>query len=404
MFSLFGGSKNYSIGIDFGTSAIKVVELFKKNQKIYLDNYGWADLGLKNPSSIKGLASLDSQSIQNENLQKYLEKLVKSMKLKSNEAYISLPGFSGLITVIEFPDMDGEELEEAIRFEARKYIPISLDEVALDWEIIGSNEAVSGAGKKSDIEKNNIKNGDETGKESSSWNRDIGNIMNPSAKTGFAKKRNEILLVAAPKSEVMRCGDIVEGAGLKVKNVELELFSLVRSLVGNDAGCFLIIDIGSRITNIILVEKGNIRVSRNIEGGGSEVTNAIADSLNISKQRAEELKKENKDFINNKEMSLAIPVLDMIANESIRIINAFKEKNPNFARIDGVILSGGCSKLQGIDKYFDQKIGIQTSIGNPWKRVICDEKMNPFIKKLGTSFSVALGVAFRGLEEAEKKQ
>ena len=403
MFKLFGGSKNYSIGIDFGTSAIKVVELSKKNQKIYLENYGWVDLGLKNPSSIKGLASLDSQSIQNKKLQKYLEKLVKSMKLDSRAAYISLPGSSGLVTVIEFPDMNEDELEEAIRFEARKYIPISLDEVALDWEIIGSDKISSGVNEKENVEKNNIENKNEVKKEPSAWNKDLGSIMNPSKKTGSMEKKNEILLVAAPKNEVMRCGNIVEGAGLKVENVELELFSLVRSLVGNDAGCFLIIDIGSRITNIILVEKGTIRVSRNIEGGGSEVTNVIADSLNISKQRAEELKKEDKDFINNKEMSLAIPVLDMIASESIRIINAYKEKNSSFSRIDGVILSGGCSRLKGIDKYFNQKIGIQTSVGNPWKRVAFNEKLNPFVEKLGTSFSVALGVAFRGMEETEKK-
>lgn len=370
MFKLFGGSKNYSIGIDFGTSAIKVVELCYKNQKLRLNNYGWVDLGLANPSSIKNIAVSEVQDSYNKKLQKYLEKLVKSMRLASDSAYISLPGFSGLITVIEFPDMESEDLEEAIRFEARKYIPISLDEVALDWEIIGEKKQPEGMGAEKADDK------------------------------AKSDKKNEILLVAAPKNEVIRCGNIVKGSGLNVKNVELETFSLARAMVGNDPGCFLIVDIGARISNIILVEKGVIKVSRNIEGGGNEITNVVADSLNISKQRAEELKKENKDLLNNREMSLSIPVLDMIVSESIRIINAYKEKKGEAGRVDAIILSGGSAKLKGIDAYFNKKIGIQANIGNPWRRVECNESITPFVEKIGTSFSVALGLAIRGIEES----
>lgn len=398
MFGLFSGSKKYSIGVDFGTSAIKIIELSQKNQKIHLENYGWVDLGLSNPSSIKGLASSEAQLSYNQKLQKYLEKLIKSMKLKAGEAYISLPGFSGLITVIEFPEMNEEDLEEAIRFEARKYIPISLDDIALDWEIIGSKK------NNPNIQvKGSIGSEKEVPKEKSSWNKDLGSMLKGSNKEEVSDKKNEILLVAAPKSEVMRCGNIIKESGLSVKNVELELFSLARAMVGNDPGCFLVVDIGARITNIILVEGGMIKVNRNIEGGGNEITNVIAESLNISKQRAEELKKENKDLINNKEMSLVVPVLDMIVSESNRIIIAYKEKKSGVGRIDGIILSGGSSKFKGIDSYFSQKIGIQASIGNPWKKIEYDEKIKPFVEKMGASFSVALGLAMRGIEESNNK-
>lgn len=391
MFGLFGNSKNYSIGIDFGTSAIKVVELSYKNKKIHLENYGWVDLGLANPSSIKGIAVPDSQAAYNKKLQRYLEKLIKSMKLHSSGAYISLPGFSGLITVIEFPDMNESELDDAVKFEARKYIPISLDEVALDWEIIGKEEEAEK--KESEIK-------EKTTEKNSGWNKDLSSIIKgDSEKGGKPGVKNEILLVAAPKKEVMRCGNIVKESGLDVKNVELELFSMARAIVGGDPGCFLIIDVGARITNIMLVEKGMIKVNRNIEGGGNEITNMIADSLNISRQRAEEMKKENKDLINNREMSLVIPVLDMIVNESMRIINAYKEKKGGKGRVDGIILSGGSSKLQGIEKYFSQKTGIQAIQGNPWKKIEYDEKIAPFTEKMGTSFSVALGLALRGIEE-----
>ncbi len=393
MFSLFGGEKNCAIGVDFGTSAIKVVELSYKNQKAHLENYGWVDLGLMNPSSINGLSISDSLTSYNNKLQKYLQKLIKAVKFHSKGAYISLPGFSGLVTTIEFPNMNNEELEEAIRFEARKYIPISLDEVALDWEVVEKDEE-----KNKDVRANQ-----ENPSEVPSQNKNTESIFKRDLlkRNSAAPTKKEILLVGAPKSEVMKCGNMVKESGLDVKNVELELFSLVRSLVGTDPGCFLIIDIGSRITNIILAEKGKIKANRNIEGGGNEITSVIADSLNISKQRAEELKKEEKDLINSKEMSLSIPVLDIIASEATRIINASKEKING--RVDGIILSGGSSKMKGIDTYFTQKIGVQTSIGNPWRKVAYDDKLKPFVDKMGNSFSVALGLAFRGLEEYSRK-
>lgn len=400
MFNILGIGKNYSIGIDFGTSAIKVVELSYKNKKVYLENYGWIDLGLANPASISRPAVSESQASYNKKIQNFLEKLIKSMRVKSDVAYISLPGFSGLITIIEFPDMGQEEMEEAIQFEARKYIPISLDEVALDWEIIGERLE---APKEGAVGKENEKNKEGEKSRGPIWNRGLENIIKKnSEKSGLSNRKKEILLVAAPKSEVIRCGNIVKGVGLDVKNVELELFSLSRAMVGSDPGNFLIIDIGARITNIILLEKGIIKVNRNIEGGGNEVTNVIADSLNISKQRAEELKKENKDLLNNREMSLVIPVLDMIANEAVRILNTYKEKREG-GRVDGVVLSGGSSKLLGLDEYFSQKIGIKTIVGNPWRRVIYSEKLKPFVEKMGASFSVALGLAFRGIEEEIKK-
>lgn len=378
MFKLFGSGKNYSIGVDFGTSAIKIVELSFKNQKTYLENYGWVDLGLASASSVMKPIAMEAKSSYDKRLQKYLQKLIKSMRLKSRGAYISLPGSSGLVILINFPAMSDEELEEAVKFEAKKYIPNSLDEVAIDWEIVGEKESFEKQGEISSNEN--------------------------SEKIGSIAKEKEILLVAAPKKEVIRCGNIVKDSGLNVKNVELEIFSLVRATTGNDSGCFLIVDIGSQMTNIVLVERGVIKVNRNIEGGGNEVTRSIAESLNISKQRAEELKKENKDLLNSREMSLVIPVLDMIANESLRIVNAYRAKRGENSRIDSVILSGGSSKLKGIEQYFSQKIGIQTRTGNPWSKVICDEKIDPFVEKMGTSFSVALGLAFRGIEEIKNKK
>lgn len=355
MFGLF--KKNYFLGIDLGTSSIKVVELKLHKQRINLSNYGWIKLDFAQST---GDFSYDKK------LKAYLQALIKKMEPKTKSVYVSMPSFSGLISLIEFPDMNKEELNQAVKFEARKYVPTSLDEISISWDIIS---------KKNDKA-----------------------IKKPKDKT---PKKIQILLVAAPKDKVIKYEDFVKSTDLKVKAIELETFSLTRSLTGDDMGTFLIIDIGFRACSIILVEKGVIMVNRNIDAGGNEITDSIAENLNISKKRAEELKKQGKDFINSRESSIVLLTLDSIVSEALRIISTHKEKSGG-SRIDGIILSGGTAKLKGIDGYFSKALGIRTVIGDPWKKIVCAKKLLPIVKKIGPSFSVALGLALRGAEEYKR--
>jgi type IV pilus assembly protein PilM len=367
MLEFLKGKKNSFVGVDFGTSAIKGVELSYKNQQIHLENYGIVDLdwsGDTEQMKVGGGLSYEQR------LNDALRKLIEKMKLKNDvQAYVSIPGFSGLITIIELPEMEQEELSNAIQFEAHKYIPSSLDEVAMSWEIVEHVE---------------------------------------SAKSGIQSTENaggrkiKVLLVAAPKKDIEHYERLVSGTKLAVGAIELETFSITRSLVGDDSGTFFIIDIGSRATNMILVEKGIVRVNRNIDAGSNEITTAISDSMTISRQRAEIFKKGEKDFLNTTESSFIIPVLELIVGESRRILNGYLEKNKD-SRVDGIFLSGGASKMKGLDKYYSKSIGMPVTIGNPWKRIVVDEKMRPIIDEFGASFSVALGLALRGVEEYKRE-
>lgn len=367
MFEFLSGKRNHFIGIDFGTSSIKVVELSYKDQKAYLENYGvidlnWAHQHGEEPQGAKAIS-------YEEKMRSALEKLVKKMNLRSKMAtYVSIPGFSGLITILELPEMKEEELARAIQFEAHKYIPSSLDEISMSWEII---ESIGGS------------------------------ALAPSSNEKIMAKKIRVLLVAAPKKEIEKYDKLVSGMNLAVNAIELETFSIARSLVGDDSGNFLIIDIGSRATNIVLVEKGIIRVNRNIDAGGNEITVAIVDSMKISKPRAESFKKGEKDLLNSKESSIVIPVLELIVGESQRISNAFKVKNKD-ARIDGIILSGGTSGMKGIGEYFSHSIGAKVILGNPWRRVVVGDEMKPIIEKMGAGFSVAIGLALRGIEDYKR--
>lgn len=362
MFGLFGTKKNRFVGVDFGTSYIKIVELSYRDQKAHLENYGVVDLGMVIQNSDKSkMQSYEDRMID------CLKQTIAKMGLKTLDSFISIPGFSGLVTLVEFPEMKEEEIAKAIQFEAHKYIPSSLNEVAMSWEIIAKKN-------------------------------DAGDVI---SQEKVGPKKMQVLLVAAPKKEIAKYEHLVVGAGMSVSAIELETFSITRALIGDDGGNFMIIDIGSRATNIILVEKGVVRVNRNIDAGGNEITNTIAESLNISKQRAEILKKGDKDILNGKE-AVVIPVIELIFGEALRILNVYGEKNKEI-KIDGVFLSGGSAQMKGLDEYCNKSLGLKVSIGNPWRRIVYDEKLRKHIEDMGSSFSVAIGLALRGIDEYKRK-
>lgn len=368
MFGLFKLKSNNFVGIDFGTSAIKIVELSLHDEKIELENYGWADLGAV--FQIQDNRQMKMQSYEDK-IRQCLGDLLKKMGLENKSVYLAIPGFSGLITLIEFPEMKTEELEKAIHFESHKYIPSSIEEIAMSWEIVGKRDVLQSP-------------------------------ADAALAPNGATKKIQVLLVAAPKKEISKYDRLVSGSELTVNAIELETFSIARALVGEDAGNFLIVDVGSRATNIILTEKGIVKVNRNIDAGGNEITNTIAESMNISKQRAEILKRGEKDFINNRETSIVIPVLELISGECLRILSSYREKNKE-SRIDAVIVSGGTAKMKGVDQYFSNALGIKAMVANPWRRITFDEKLTPFVNELGASYSVAIGLALRGIEEYKRK-
>lgn len=371
MLEFLKAKKNSFVGIDFGTSSIKVVEVSYKDQKAFLENYGVIDLDWANNVTVNEEKDDSKKMSYEQKIRGALKKLVEKMGVKSESAYVSIPGFSGLITIIELPEMPDEDLAKAIKFEAHKYIPSSLDEVVMSWEVI-----------------EHVKNSKVA--LSQTFGKEIGT------------KKIKVLLVAAPKKEIELYDNFISDTKLKVGAIELETFSLVRSLTGDDAGSFLIIDIGSRATNIILIEKGIVMVNRNIDAGGNEITLAISDNMKISKQRAEDFKKSEKDILNSKESPFVIPVLDFIANESKRILKAYTEKNQE-ARVDCVLLSGGTSKMKGLEEYFYHSLGVKVVVGNPWRRLMVQDNIKEFVEGLGGAFSVAIGLALRGIEEYKRK-
>lgn len=367
---MFNFGKKIFLGVDVGSSALKMAELEVRNGKPYLSNYAWMDI----PENIGN--NLEANSVFFETiLPEYLKKMHREADFDSKDVFVSIPAFGGLMTLISFPAMPESDLEQAIRFEAHKYIPTSLDEVVISWEIAEGGEAVLPPNPKKERE-------DETG--------------------AVSKKKIKVLLVAASKSKIAVYEKAVKKAGLNLRGIEIENISMVHSLVGGDLGNFIIIDIGFKICNIIYVEKGIIKINRNLNAGGVDMTRTIAKSLGITEERAESMKKSDKNFF-AAESSVQFPTMEIIMGEAIRIKELLSRDGKSFSP-DAVILSGGTAAMTGLREFVAGKLGIKTIVGDPFSRVGHDKKIDPYLAKLKTSFSVSVGLALRGVDEYNQKK
>ena len=344
-FNIFDiGSKTKSyLGVDIGTLSIKIVELSNESGRPKLENY----------------ANLTNYGLTSENKRTFggqaspmLQRLIKESGTKAIEVNMSVPIFSSFLTVMELPQMPEAEIANAIQFEAKKYVPVPLESVVVDWSLIGE---------------------------------EAGKIL--------------VVLVAIPKDLINEYTAIARDAGLKLLSIELETVSAVRALIGNDPIPTILMDMGSRDTTISLVDGGHLRISHSIEMSGEDLTRALASGLNINWRRAEEIKKETGLKVMNENSQIAgiiTPLLDPIVNSTQNIMD--KNLSKMKKKIEKLIIYGGASKMPGFAEYLSGRLKIDVVIGNPFNKIIYPEKLKPIIDEIGHEFTVAAGLALKAFQ------
>lgn len=356
---MFGINKPSFLGVDLGTSYIKAVELTLRKGQPELVNYGYVEMKFTEGKNI----AFPSQSHEKV-IHDHLVALLKSLKPLAKNVNMALPGFSGLITLIELPEMEPDELQQAIQFEAPKYIPASLEDVAFSWEVISQ-------GNQATLRKD-------------------------------GRKTIEVLLVAALKKEVSKYEQYIAGIDMPIDLLELEVFPLVRAVAGDRPGAVLLLDIGSRATNMVLVRDGEVRLNRSLNAGGNEITSTLSEGLGISWERAEELKRGKKDFLTQPESALVFSALDLITGEVKRILQMYSAKSGTDA-VREIILSGGTAKMEGLPAYLVDMFRVPVTIADPWQGIFADDAIRPALDRLGPSFAIAVGLALGGVDRYRKK-
>lgn len=354
-FNIFGlgKPKNY-LGIDIGTLSIKIVELSSEGGRPKLENYAiLSNYGLAAKSATPDDAVQKSQKVFGGEAVVMLRRLMKEARVDSRDTNMSIPIFSSFLTVMELPAMSEAELTSAIQFEAKKYIPVPLDSVAIDWSLIG------------------------TGPE--------GKIT--------------VLLIAIPKDLVNEYSAVARGADLKLMTVELETISAARALVGGDPVPAVLMDIGSRDTTISIVDGGSVRISHSVETSGEDLTRILANSLGVSWKRAEELKKQNGLKMEDKAdqiTNILVPLLDAVSGATQNVIDLYYAKTQK--KIEKLIIYGGAAKMPGFADYLKSRFKLDIMIGNPFSRVVYPNNLEPIIKDFGHEFAVAAGLALKALQ------
>ncbi len=379
---MFFSSKSPSyIGVDLGSSSIKIIELANFNGRPKLVTYGFSE---------KKLEEIGENSVTTnlaETAQVIKEICVKSRTV-SKKAVVSLPNFLVFTAILNLPAMPQKELASAITWEAKKIIPMPLEEIILDWKVIADNEVE----EPKIIGSSNQANGN-GGAEDNSQVNPVKKIFSKPA------KNFKILLTGASKKLVKQYVEIFSQAGLQLLSLETESFAFIRSLIGNDKSTIMIIDLGAATSSLTVVEKGVPALNRSIEVGGMMITRAISTSLNVNLERAEQFKQDLSLDAETADNILPLTVeqaFSSILHEIKYTINLYQEQNNK--RIEKVILTGGSSLLGHLSGYLSKELGINTYLGDPWARVIYPTELKPVLDRLGARFAVAVGLGMREIE------
>lgn len=345
----FGGD-NLFLGIDIGDSSLKMVELRKKNRKIYLSNYAFSE----NVSEVN-FTKIDDINY----LAKAIVKVKNEAGITSTKVTASLPTFAVFSSIINLSNVDKKGIALAVNEEAKKVIPLPLEEMILDWKIIP----------------------DENGKTPTRGNM-------------------RVFLTGSPKKLVRKYIDVFKQAKLNLVSLETETFSLVRSLIGNDKTTVMIAEIGANSTDISIVRESIPVLNRSLAVCASTVTKAIADKLGMTYAQAEQFKFDMSVTLaaDAKEElpQLLSKTLEPIITEMQYMIDFFRSQNGG--EVEKIILSGGGAMLLNLSDYFAKRLNIKVIIGDPWNRVNCPIELKPVLSEVGAKLAVAIGLGMREIE------
>jgi len=343
------------LGIDIGTTSIKVVEVIEGTAKPKITNYGLLEAGGYLSHANKALQTSTLKLFDQEVIE-LLRALIKTIKPQTNEVVASFPAFGAFMTIIDLPDMSPAETKKAMDFQAPQYIPLPISEVGYDYLKVGEFD-------------------DEQ---------------------GF--RHQQVLLFSITKENMSKYQRIFKAAGLRLEALEIESFSLARILMNNDGTPTLIVDIGSRATNIVFVDKGQLKFSVQSDFAGASLTQALATSLNINPLRAEELKKQHGitlDPANYELSTVMLPILDGIINEVKKGLFTYAQQFPKAPPVERMMISGGSANLHGIEPYFQTQFEFPIMKAAPFLHFEYPSTIEPLVPELNPVFSVALGLGAR---------
>ncbi|MBT4850407.1 pilus assembly protein PilM [Candidatus Parcubacteria bacterium] len=385
--ALFSSSNSY-LGIDIGTSSIKMVELENYKGQAKLKTYGYADIAT---NILKGNVEKNNELVAD-----YINQIFRKSHSQTRQVVAALPTFSVFNFIINLPQMPKKDLSSAIKWEAKKFIPVPIEEMILDWKIL--NKKKTKGFKKDKKEEEQINFDEETNPEKiTEPKKDEEPKKEKPLQSKGVDKNYRILLTAAPKNLVARYIDIFKRAKFNLLSLETEAFALSRSLIGNDRSTVMIVDIGATTADICVIEGGVPILNRGIDTGGEFITKNIMNSLNVNQERAEQFKRDfGLSASGNKNIPSVIQKsLNSIINE-IKYVFELYQRQGN-TKIEKIVLTGGSAFLPSLPQYLSELLDLTVLIGDPWDRIIYPMDLKPVLQEIGPRMAASVGLAMRDI-------
>lgn len=345
------------IGLDLSDLSVKIVQLERRGDSDKIYSFGSVPMA---QGSV-----VDGEIIQKEQVIAAIKKVLVSAgpkKIKTKKVICSLPETKAFLRLVSVPKMKEDEVHEAIKWEMEANIPLPLDQVYYDWQVLDM-------------------------------------------KIGKDKEKTDILVVAVARKVVDQFIEVVELAGLEVNGMEIESIAQTRSFLNDEDEkkkiTTLIMDLGDRRASFS-ISVGNIPCfTTSVPLSSQSMTNAISKGLGVSFEEAEKIKRESGigSVIQGDPIFQAISsTLESLASELEKSMDFYLSGLGYSDSVDRIIVCGGGANTKGLIPYLAQRLGKPVEMGNAWRNIHAGKKLPIIEKERSVQFSTAIGLAIKGLD------
>lgn len=346
------------LGIDMGSSSIKVVELAKKSEAITLQTYGEISLAPYAQKPVGDIVMLEPNKIA-----EAINELLEKVQATTREAVISIPASASLVFIIELPKGSEANLKDIVPNEARKFIPVPLTEVTLDWLVVPDVYMSP-------------------------------DMADEEMKRGQQKIR---VLIAATRNEIIgQYTNILAQANITPLAFELEPFALVRSCIKRELSPIALVDIGASKTKVSVVHHGVIFTTQILGRGSHALTQSIARTLNLSFEKAEQMKRAEGATSTHPELKGVVSDFTKQIFSEVSSVLSHYEKEYHHA-IEKMILVGGGALVPGLADIARTTITMEIRTSDSFGLVTAPEFLENVLKNIDPSFALSVGLALNKL-------
>jgi type IV pilus assembly protein PilM len=332
--------------LDIGTNAVRVVQLTKNGAGWSLDHYGYTPL----PTNLGSADSADAKH----RLGEAIMTAVGQSGIRTKDVVIGIPSQKTFTTVIDVPSMGEAELKSTIKYQIDQYIPMSIDEAKVDWQLLGQS------------------------------------LRDP--------KQLEVLLTSTAISYAEDRLELVEGLGLNVIAAEPDPIAMIRSILPRGtADARLIIDVGEQSTDIVMTYGDAPRLVRTIPIGLSTLIKSAVQNLNVQEDQARQFILKfglAPDRLEGQVLRALESTLENFISELSKSIKFFQTRYPSIS-VGGIIASGFGSSIPRFNDYITAKASLQVTLGNPWQSVKVSQTDQQALASISSEFATAVGLAQR---------